>query len=147
MIDNLLWPPFFALSFEAATTPNWDILSQKLLWVQIWASHPLYVFAGEILVGWKCQWLCFKIFFFFWSVLALRCCLRVFSGCSGWASHCNGFSCCRTQALGLNSCGAWAQLLCGMWDLLGSGIKRLYSALAGGFFTTRSPGKPSGRVF
>ena len=30
-IDDFLGPPSFALSFERATNPNWDILSQKLL--------------------------------------------------------------------------------------------------------------------
>ena len=29
-----------------------------------------------------------------------------------------------------------------MWDLLGSGIKPMSTALAGGFFTTEPPGKP-----
>ena len=34
-----------------------------------------------------------------------------------------------------------------MWDLPGSGIKPVSPALAGGFFTTESPGKPSYRFF
>ena len=89
---------------------------------------------------------------------------RRLSGCSTRASHCNGFSCCRAQTLGsagfssvarglsscgsralehsLNSCGMWASLLPGMWDLLGSGIKPVSAALAGGFFTTEPVGKP-----
>ena len=41
-----------------------------------------------------------------------------------------------------NSCGTWAWLLCGMWDLPGSGIKPLSPALAGGFFSGEPPGKP-----
>ena len=47
-------------------------------------------------------------------------------------------------APGLYSTGsivAW--LLCGVWDLPGAGIKPLSPALAGGFFTTEPPGKPS----
>ena len=34
------------------------------------------------------------------------------SSCGAWASHCGGFSCCRTRALGLeglSSCGKWVQ--------------------------------------
>ena len=61
-----------------------------------------------------------------------------------WAFHCSGFSCCSSWALefGLNSCGAWAWMLLGMWDLPRPGIKSMSPALAGGFFTTEPPGKP-----
>ena len=81
------------------------------------------------------------------------------------ASHCGGFSCCGAQPLGrmgfrvivhglsssgsraldhrLNSCGIRAQLLRGMWDLPGPGMKLLSPELAGGFFTTEPLGKPS----
>ena len=34
------------------------------------------------------------------AALGLWCCSWAFSSCSVWASHCNGFSCCRAQALG-----------------------------------------------
>ena len=71
--------------------------------------------------------------------------------CSVRASHCSGFSCCGARALGarasvvverrLSSCGARAQLLCGMWDLLRPGIDPMSPALAGGFLTTAPPGK------
>ena len=54
-----------------------------------------------------------------------------------------GFSCCGAQALGvqasvlaacrLNSCGAWAYLLWGMWDLPKPGIKPVSLALQGVF--------------
>ena len=79
-----------------------------------------------------------------------------------WASHCGGFSCCRAPALGcvgfsssdsqvlghrLNSCGARDQLLCGMWNLPRSGIQPVSPALAGRFFTTEPPGKPSALLF
>ena len=81
---------------------------------------------------------------------ALRCGVR--------ASHCGGFSCCGAQALGtrvsvvvargLSSCGSRAQLLRGMWDLPGPGLKPMSPALAGGFLTTAPPGKPrAGTIF
>ena len=55
-----------------------------------------------------------------------------------------GISNCISQALDhrLNSCGTWAQLLCGTWDLPGPGIKPMSRALTGRFFTTEPPGKP-----
>ena len=85
--------------------------------------------------------------------------------CSAWASHCGGFSCCRAWALGswtsvavacglsscgswalerrLSSCGAQAQLVCGMCDLPRPGLEPVSPALAGGFLTTAPPGKPN----
>ena len=71
------------------------------------------------------------------------------SSCSARASHCSGFSCCGAQALGkrasvivarrlsscgsrmlersrLCSCGAWVQLLQGMWNLPRPGIEPVY---------------------
>ena len=42
----------------------------------------------------------------------------------------------------LSSCGAWAYLLCGMWDLPGPGFEPMSPALAGGFLTIAPPGKP-----
>ena len=41
---------------------------------------------------------------------------------------------------------AHGHMLCHMWDLPGPGIKPVYPALAGGFFTTEPPGKPK-RIF
>ena len=89
--------------------------------------------------------------------------------CSAWASHCGGFSCygawalgtralvvvalglssCGSQALEhrLSSCGAWAQLLRGMWDLPGPGIEPVSPTLAGGILTTAPPGKPFFFIF
>ena len=52
-----------------------------------------------------------------WSSLAaaaaagLHCCMQTFPHCSIWPSHCSGFSCFRTQALGpvsFSSCDTWA---------------------------------------
>ena len=42
----------------------------------------------------------------------------------------------------LSRCGTQAKLLCGMWDLPGSGIEPVSPALVGRFFTTEPPGKP-----
>ena len=55
----------------------------------------------------------------------------------------HGLSSCgsRTVECRLSSCGAWAQLLCGIWDLPGAGIEPVSPALAGGFLTTVPPGK------
>ena len=75
--------------------------------------------------------------------LGLRCCTGAFSSCSVQASHRNVF-CCGAWALGhlgFSSCDAWAELLHGMWDLLSPGIKPMYPALAGDFFTTEPPEK------
>ena len=54
-----------------------------------------------------------------------------------------GLSSCGSRALEcrLNSCGAQAQLLRGMWDLPGPGLNTVSPALAGGFFTAEPPGK------
>ena len=54
------------------------------------------------------------------------------------------FSSCGSRALErrLSSCGAWAQLLRGMWDLPGPGIEPVSPALAGRFLTTAPTGKP-----
>ena len=45
-------------------------------------------------------------------------------------------------AHGLSSCGTWAYLLPGMWDLPGSGIEPMSPVLTGGLFPTEPPGKP-----
>ena len=60
-------------------------------------------------------------------------------------SRCAGFSSCGTRALErrLSSCGAWAYLLHGLWDLPGPGLEHVSPALAGGFSTTAPPGKSS----
>ena len=55
-----------------------------------------------------------------------------------------GLSSCNSWTLEhrLNSCSTWVQLLCGMWDLPGPGIKPMSPALAGRFSTTEPPRKP-----
>ena len=45
------------------------------------------------------------------------------------------------MARGLSSGGAWAQLLRGMWNLPGPGLKPMSPALAGGFLASVQPGK------
>ena len=105
----------------------------------------------------------FHYIYLFLALLGLRCCLG-FSPVSGAALqlrplcfNCGGSSFCRPQALGLtgfsscgsqalehrlSGCGAQAQVLRGMRYLPRSGIEPMSLALAGGFFTTESPGKP-----
>ena len=101
------------------------------------------------------------------SLVAAR---GLFSSCGVWAPHCSGVSLiaehrlsgmqasivaalglsgCASLALEqrLNHCGAWISLPHGMWDLSGSGIKFMSPALAGRFFTTEPPGKPSRIIF
>ena len=82
-------------------------------------------------------------------------------------SHCGGFSCCRTRALGsqasvaaahgcrscssralehrLSSCGTRASLLHATWDRPRPGIEPTSSALAAGFLTTEPPGHTEGK--
>ena len=113
----------------------------------------------------------FEFFFnyLFLASLGLCCWVQTFSGCIDWglifvvvygllivgASHCSGFSCCIAQALGcagfssvsralewgLGDCGTGALFLYCMWDPPTPGIKPTFPALAGGFPTTRPPGK------
>ena len=115
----------------------------------------------------------FNVFILFLTALGLRCCAQALSSCGErallfvvvqQASHRGGFPCCRAQALstgasvvwhtgsvvvahGLSSCGSRAQLLRGMWDLPGPGLKPVSPALAGGLLTTAPPGKPMMRTF
>ena len=48
----------------------------------------------------------------------------------------------RLQTRRLSSCGSWAQLLRGMWDLPRPGLEPVSPALAGRLSTTALPGKP-----
>ena len=67
------------------------------------------------------------------------------SRCMGSVVVARGLSSCdsRTLELRLSTCGAWAQLLCGTWDLPRPGLEPVSPALAGGFLTTVPPGKLS----
>ena len=87
------------------------------------------------------------------AVLGLRFCARAFSSCSKRgplfiavrgpltvvaslaAEH-------KVQMRRLSSCGSWAQLLRGMWDLPRPGLEPVSPALTGRFSTTAPPGKP-----
>ena len=91
--------------------------------------------------------------YLFLAVLGLCFCARAFSSCgkrgplfiavrrpliiaaSSVAEH-------RLQTRRLSSCGSWAQLLRGMWDLPRPGLQPVSPALAGRFSTTAPPGKP-----
>ena len=91
-------------------------------------------------------------------MLGLHFCARAFSSCSEWGplfitvhgpltitaslvvEH-------RLQTHRISSCGSWAQLLRGMWDLPRPGLEPMSPALAGRFSTTVPPGKPSLVVF
>ena len=55
-----------------------------------------------------------------------------------------GLNSCSSEALEhrLGSCGTQVLFPHAMWDLPGLGIKPVSPALAGGFFTTKLPGKP-----
>ena len=96
----------------------------------------------------------FKIYLsnLFWAVVGLHCYASVpllwRVGASHppqgvKASHCGGFffRAWALEQVSLSSCEAHVELLCGMWDLPGQGIKSVSSALAGRFSTTRPPGK------
>ena len=48
---------------------------------------------------------------------------------------------------GFSSCGTWAQLLHGMWDLPGQGLEPMSLALTAGFLTTVPPGKSHMSLF
>ena len=86
--------------------------------------------------------------YYFLAVLGLHCCVWAFSSCGAWAFHHGGVSCCGAQALGAwvlergLRTGSWAQLLHSLWDLPWPGIEPRSPALAGGFLSTRLPGKP-----
>ena len=87
------------------------------------------------------------------AVLGLRFCARALSSCgkrgplfiavrgpltiaaSLVAEH-------RLQTSRLSSCGSWAQLPRGMWDLPRPGLEPVSPALAGRLSTTAPPGKP-----
>ena len=86
-------------------------------------------------------------------MLGPRLCVRAFSSCGEWgplfiavhrpltiaaslvAEH-------KLQTCRLGSCGSWAQLLHGMWELPRPGLEAVSPALAGRLSTTAPPGKP-----
>ena len=46
-----------------------------------------------------------------------------------------------SRRMGFSTCGAQANLLCGIWNLPKPGIEPVSPALAGGFLSTVPPGK------
>ena len=105
-------------------------------------------------------------FYLFLAAQGLCCSAWALYNCGAWASHCDGFSCRGPQALGelasvvaarglssfglpalerwVSSCGTRAQLLLGMWDLPGPGIKPVSPAQAGRFLLAAPAGKSTG---
>ena len=66
--------------------------------------------------------------------------------CGAWASHCCGAQALTARAsvaatLRLSSCGSWAWLIHSIWDLPGTGIEPVFSALAGRSLSSMPPGK------
>ena len=113
----------------------------------------LFFFNGEMVKSMKADNHGFLfIYLFILAVLGFRFCARVFSSCgkrgplfiavrgpftiaaSLVAEH-------RLQTRRLSSCGSWAQLLRGMWDLPRPGLEPVSPALAGRLSTTAPPGK------
>ena len=83
------------------------------------------------------------------AALGLYCYAWAFSSCreqgySLQASHFHAFSCYGAQAFGcmvFSSCGSWAYLPHGMWNLPRPGIELVAPALAGRFLNIGPPGK------
>ena len=120
--------------------------------VTIWAGLFFFFFLRVVF---------FKIFIYFYLFFSVRGLHRfgcAFSSCGEWGllivpvhrllsvvasllwstgSRHVGLSSCYSPALelGLSGCGAWAYLLCGMWDLPDPGIKPGSPALQADFFT------------
>ena len=100
------------------------------------------------------------LLFLFLTALGLRCCMQALSSCGEWGllfvAVCGLLTAVVSLVLehrfkgvwasagvvrGHSSCGAWAYLPHGMWDLPGPGIQPVSPALAGGFSATGPPGK------
>ena len=131
---------YLCLQFLSSVSYSFQYAGLSPPWLNLFILKILFIFgcigSSLLRMGFLQLWRA-------WATLC--CCAR--------ASHRGGFSCCGARALGtrasvvaarrLSSCGAWAQLLCGMRDLPGPGIKPVSSALAGVFLTIAPPGKSS----
>ena len=141
--------------FWAYSQKNWK---QVLKQVFVQQRSPQYFFFPKFI--YYSFWLCWV--FVAARGLSLVVASRGYSSlrCAGFSlwwllllrstgSRCTGFSSCGSRALErrLSSCGAWAQLLHGMWDLPGPGLEPVSPALAGRFLTTVPPGKPPSCTF
>ena len=60
----------------------------------------------------------------------------------GFSLHSTG-----SRACGPSSCGSWACLPRGVWNLPGPGIEPVSPAFAGGFSNVEPPGKSSSSLF
>ena len=91
--------------------------------------------------------------YLFLAVLGLRFCARAFSSCGErgplFIAVRGPFTVAaslvaedKLQMHRLSSCGAWTQLLLGMWDLPRPGLEPVSPPLAGRFSTTVPPAKP-----
>ena len=93
-----------------------------------------------------------KLFIYFWLGWVFVCCvgfsLVAASGGSslvtirGLLAAVDSLVELRLWSSSSSSCGSWAYFLQAMWDLPGPGIEPMSPALAGGFFTSESLGKP-----
>ena len=118
-------PPLEAISTESQPTPldnlDWGVLSK---WSWGGVKGPCF-YTPVVISHWIHYYGKGKRSWIQWSTGS-----RVHR----WALGCMGFSSCSTQVLEHR-----LKLLCGMWDLPGSGAS---PALSGKFFTTEPPGKP-----
>ena len=117
--------------------------TSSALWELLFKSaclHPLLWYRT-----FPCSFLKNHFIYLFLIALGLCCCMWAFSSCSeqellffgAQASHFGGFSCwAQILEQGLSSCGAWAQLPHGMWNLPRLGIKPVSPALPGELLTT-----------
>ena len=144
--------------------PRWNVISKYAGCTALWKVSSV----NQISLPFVCSAFFKKNLFYFIYLflvaLGLCCCTRAFSSCGEWgllfiavhglltvvvslvAEHglqARQLSSCGTRALdrGLSSCGARAQLLRGMWDLPGPGLKPVSLALAGRLLTTAPPEK------
>ena len=162
---RLSLPPFPILANDSTVlhetqTRNWDgILDIPLPRPHRSDSSPSHVHSSST-IKLESNLFCFVfflinlfiLFIYFWLrwvFIAARG-LSLVTASGGYSSlRCSGFSLrwlllsrsTGSRRAGFCSCGTWAYLLRGMWDLPGPGLEPLSPALAGGFLTTVPPGK------
>ena len=115
--------------------------------------RPLTRSRRNVVVFFKLIYL-FIYFWLCWVFVSVRGLSLVAASGGHLSSWCAGLSLSRPlvaehrlQTRRLSSCGSWAQLLRGMWDLPRPGLESVSPALAGGFSITAPPGKPEGMLF
>ena len=140
-VEPFFLPSFqlYCLSFELAVLLRdlefFFLISLFILFIYFWLHCVFVAVHGLSLVAASGDYSSLR-----WVGFSLRWLLLLRSTGSRHA----GFSSCGSRALErrLSSCGAWALLLRGMWDLPGPGLEPVSPASAGGFPTTAPPGKP-----